>query len=41
MYKVEFTNNFVRAYKKLDRKSFEVVDKAIALLAKNPHHPSN
>jgi len=40
MYKIEFTKKFVRLYKNLDKKSCTLIDKAIALLAKNPHHPS-
>ncbi|HBV95993.1 MAG TPA: hypothetical protein DEF36_02975 [Desulfotomaculum sp.] len=40
MYKVAFTNRFVRSYKTLDKKSSSLVEKAISLLVNNPHHPS-
>lgn len=40
MYKIEFSNRFVRAYKKLDQKTRAQVDRTLQAIVLNPKHPS-
>lgn len=40
MYKIEFSNRFVRAYKKLDQKTRTQVDRTLQAIVLNPKHPS-
>jgi len=40
MHKIEFSNKFIRTYKKLDRETRQQVDKALQAMALNPKHPS-
>lgn len=40
MYELDFSNRFVRAYKKLDGETRLQVDKVIRVIVENPGHPS-
>jgi len=40
MLRIEFSNKFIRAYKKLDRDTRLQVDKTLRAMALNPKHPS-
>lgn len=40
MYRIELSNKFIRAYKKLDWETRLQVDKTLQTIASNPKHPS-
>jgi mRNA-degrading endonuclease YafQ of YafQ-DinJ toxin-antitoxin module len=40
MLRIEFSNKFIQAYKKLDRETRLQVDKTIQAMSLNPKHPS-
>ncbi|MDF9408390.1 MAG: hypothetical protein A4E52_00456 [Pelotomaculum sp. PtaB.Bin013] len=39
MFKIEFSNRFIRTYKKLDRETRIQVDRTLQAIVLNPKHP--